>query len=406
MSRLRLLFVKESQNWPRSSGHDVHGYHMMQALAARGHDISLATIIPPTEQAVDGLRLDTVFSLAASQREPLRSEGPAARPTGTHPVWSSWQHRFTEYFGVLTEWAAALAAITARDRFDAVVVVARHLLPLLSAANNAIRVWYPADDPAWHHLSRVKLWKPGTWSEAKRSLVNGLYEHAFRSCIDRVWVVSPADRRAMRLMTACRAVDLVPNGVDAEYYRPGVKAELPASCVFWGRLDFGPNIDALSWFSRSIWPAVKAVHPAATFHLFGFNPTEAVRELARSPGVELHPDLPDLRAEVARRQVVVLPFISGGGIKNKLLEAAALGMPIVCTRRALSGTKGTPPVRPVMWPFAKEWVKVLGELWSDPAQRHDLGAAARRWVVANHSWDAAARTAESGLVKPMRRGAR
>ena len=48
---MKLLFVKQSQNWPRSSGHDVHGYHMMRALAARGHTISLATIVPPKPEA-------------------------------------------------------------------------------------------------------------------------------------------------------------------------------------------------------------------------------------------------------------------------------------------------------------------------------------------------------------------
>jgi hypothetical protein len=65
MTRLRLLFVKQSQSWPRSSGHDVHGFHMMQALAARGHAISLACALPPTEQALTGLKLEQVIDLRA-----------------------------------------------------------------------------------------------------------------------------------------------------------------------------------------------------------------------------------------------------------------------------------------------------------------------------------------------------
>ena len=72
MIRLRLLFVKQSQSWPRSSGHDVHGFHMMQALAARGLAVSLATIDPPTEKALEGLTLarplqprDIIFDPAA-----------------------------------------------------------------------------------------------------------------------------------------------------------------------------------------------------------------------------------------------------------------------------------------------------------------------------------------------------
>jgi glycosyltransferase involved in cell wall biosynthesis len=142
---------------------------------------------------------------------------------------------------------------------------------------------------------------------------------------------------------------------------------------------------------------VQAKSPAARFAVFGFNPTPAVRALAAAPGVELYPDLPDLRAEVSRRQVVVLPFVSGGGIKNKLLEAAALGMPIVCTRKALSGTKGNPSVRVAHSPA--EWGTALTNLWADDAARRSLGAEARQWVLEHHTWDAAARVAEAGLLR-------
>jgi glycosyltransferase involved in cell wall biosynthesis len=291
--------------------------------------------------------------------------------------------------------AVSLETVLERESFDAVIVVARHLLPLLAVVKSGTRVWYPADDPAWHHVTRLKLLQPRTWGEIRRAISNALFERAFRRCVDRVWVVSAADRRAMRMITGCRNVDLLPNGVDSEHYRPQPCETIPDSCCFWGRLDFGPNIDALSWFLRSVWPTVKAARPTAVFHLFGFNPTAEVRKLAESPGVALFPDLPDLRSEVARRQVVVLPFISGGGIKNKLLEAAALGMPIVCTPKALSGTKGEPAVKIANRP--RQWADALIGLWNDASARAVLGAAARQWVLANHTWEAAAGTAEAAL---------
>jgi glycosyltransferase involved in cell wall biosynthesis len=363
---------------------------MMAALAARGHAVSLATIHRPTPEALAGIPLTGLHDLAG--RGPGRNR------------LSAWQRRFADYFGVKDEWAAALAAILREEQFDAVVVVAPHLLPLLAGVRGPVRVWYPADDPAWHHLSRVRARDPRTWPGLKQAAAAGLYERAFRSCFDRVWVVSPTDRTAIRLVSGCRQVDLIPNGVDADHYRSGGEADLRDSCVFWGRLDFGPNVDALAWFLRRIWPAVKAATPGATFGVFGFNPTERVRELAAAPGVELHPDLPDLRAEVCRRMVVVLPFVSGGGIKNKLLEAAALGMPIVCTRWALSGAKGRPAVRGAGSPA--DWAAALAGLWGNADRRRELGAAARRWVLANHTWGAAARTAEVGILQSMSRDAR
>jgi len=377
---LKLLFVKESQNWPRSSGHDVHGFHMMKALADRGHAVSLATVAPPTDMALAGLPLESRYVL-----DPQKSQGSPLR-------FTALQRRFTSYFGVPDGLSHSLAKILEQGGFDAVVVVARHLLPLLRVVRNSVRVWYPADDPAWHHLSRLKLLKRETWGELKLAALNGLFERSFRASFDRIWVVSPTDRTAARLITGCREVDLIPNGVDAEYYRPGRCAELPRSAVFWGRLDFGPNVEALEWFLAQAWPSVRAAVPDARLDVFGFNPTDRVRKLAGTAGVSLFPDLPDLRDEVRRRQVVVLPFVSGGGIKNKLLEAAAMGMPIVASRWAMSGLKGQPAVT-----VAGDWAKSLRELWMDDTNRARLGRAARDWVTRHHTWNAAAATAEAGI---------
>ncbi len=385
MQPLRLLFIKESQSWPRSSGHDVHGYYLMQALASRGHAVSLATVVPPTDAALAGLPLASHHHLgtAASGKLPL----------------TAWQRRFANYYGVEESHGAALAAVLRTQTFDAVVLVSRHLLPLLSVVRGPVRVWYPADDPAWHHLSRVRFVQPRTWGETRTAGINVLYERAFRACYDRVWVVSSPDRAAIRLFSGCRKVDLLPNGVDADHYQPIEGATVPQSCVFWGRLDFDPNVDALAWFIRTVWPTVRAKLPAAKLALFGFNPREQVKQLAKTPGVELFADRSDLRPEVTTRQVVVLPFVSGGGIKNKLLEAAALGMPIVCTRWTLSGTRGTPAVQVCRTPA--DWANTLAMLWADPAARQNLGTAARAWVTKHHTWAAAASTAEAGIRQSL-----
>ncbi|MBY0513005.1 MAG: glycosyltransferase, partial [Gemmataceae bacterium] len=265
MTPLRLLFVKESQNWPRACGHDVHGAGMMVALAARGHAVELATLRRPTAEALAGIRLSGLHDL----------NGPPCR----FPGWTPLQRKLAGYFGVKDEWAAALAALVRQRDYDAVVVVASHLLPLLAAVRGPVRVWYPADDQAWQHLSRVRARDPRTWGGVRLAAINAVYERAFAGCLDRVWVVSPPDRTAVRLVTGRRQVDLIPNGVDADHYHPGGEPDRPCSCVFWGRLDFGPNVDALAWFLGRVWPAVRAATLAATLSVFGFNPTARVREL-------------------------------------------------------------------------------------------------------------------------------
>jgi glycosyltransferase involved in cell wall biosynthesis len=307
------------------------------------------------------------------------------------------QERFRSYWGIRPERIRQVGRLASEQGADAVVVVGLNVLPYLGAVAGPLRVWYAADEWAWHHLSQVRLTRPATWGDVKQALVKGLYERAYRSLLDRVWVVSEADRRAMRWVAGVRHIDVLPNGVDADHFAPAAGTELVRSCVFWGRLDFGPNVQALEWFCGRVWPAVRRQAPDARFTVYGFQPTDAVRALTGRDGIELIPDLPDLRPEIGRNQVVVLPFVSGGGIKNKLLEAASMGKAVVCTPRACGGLWADAPLPLVTARSVADWVTALTRLWSEAGERRRLGEAARRWVSENHTWKSAAQTALDGL---------
>jgi glycosyltransferase involved in cell wall biosynthesis len=392
---MRILFIKEALAWPRTSGHDVHCYHMMRALRELGHEISLATLRRPDPEAVRGLDLghaDVLDGEAAAG-----ANGAAALPL------SNLQERFRSYWGISPRHVRHVGRLALEQEADAVVVVGLSVLPYLGAVDGPLRVWYAADEWAWHHLSQVRLARPRTWGNVGQALVKGVYERAFRSRLDRVWVVSEADRRAMHWVAGVRDVDVLPNGVDADHYAPPAGgAEAGRSCVFWGRLDFGPNVQALEWFCGRVWPALRRKAPDARFTIYGFQPTDPVRALAGRAGVELIPDLPDLRAEIARHPVVVLPFVSGGGIKNKLLEAAGMGKAIVCTPRACGGLRGDGPPPLVTARTVADWVGAVTRLWSDEGGRRRLGDQARRWVIEHHTWRAAAQTALRGLEASLR----
>jgi glycosyltransferase involved in cell wall biosynthesis len=395
---MRLLFVKDSLSWPRSSGHDVHSFHMMQALARFGHEVGLLTAAEPASEAVAGLplRFRRVFP---KRGEP--SVGPeAGGGSPPHEPTFGWlQRKFQGYWGIDDNRVRAVGQAAADMSADGVVVVGLNVLPYLGAVGDRLRVWYAADEWFWHHTSQVRALKPHTWGELKQAAIKGLYERSYRSMLDRVWVVTDADRRAMRWVAGVRGIDVVPNGVDSEHYKPTDVPRRERSCTFWGRLDFGPNVQALEWFCGRVWPRVRAVHPDATFTVYGFGPTPPVRALAGRAGVELVPNLPDLRTAVAAHEVVVFPFVSGGGIKNKFLEAAAMGKPVVCSPVALNGLRNPEECGAAVCRAADEWVDALGALWADAARRTAAGAAARRWVIARHSWDAAAKTAVEGLEK-------
>lgn len=383
---LRLLFLKERMAWPRASGHDVHTFYMMQALARRGHAVVLATIDDPAPQAIEGCGLEQHVCFATRDEHASLPEISLTK----------WQEKFRSYWGVEPEAIRWLGGCAAEFGADAVIVSGLRVLPFVGALPPGTRaVWYAADEWVLHHASQVRLSAPGTWGELRQALHKGLYERAYRKRLDRVWAVTERDARAFRRFAGITAVDVLPNGVDAEHFAPGPEPRQEFSCVFWGRLDFGPNVQALEWFLGQVWPTVRARQPQARLDVFGFQPTPQVQALCGVAGVSLTPDIPDLRSDVRQRQVVVLPFVSGGGIKNKLLEAAALGMPILATPRTVEGLSGTPPIALARRP--EEFAAELLNLWADEARRCTLGPAAREWVARHHTWDAAAAVAERGL---------
>ena len=155
---MRLLFVKERMAWPRSSGHDVHTYHLMREMAAQGHAVALAAMapVPPEAVADGGFEAEYCFD---ERTPPVPSESD-------YPIaLSKVQEKFRGYWGVDPPRIRWVAAAAADFRADAVVVSGLNVLPYLGALPaDTKKVWYAADEWVWHHLSQVRPLRKSTWS--------------------------------------------------------------------------------------------------------------------------------------------------------------------------------------------------------------------------------------------------
>ncbi len=382
---MKLLFYKPSFSWPRSSGHDVHTYHLMRALGNLGASISLVTDIAPPAPAIDGLKLDKLIDLSHTELSHQKANSPV-RPL---------EERFRRYWGVTPDNLSRFLKAVRSDAFDAVIVSGLQVLPMFLSVNGPYRIWYAADEWCWHHLSQVQPGKFSTWSQLKEAAFKGLYERAYRKRVDAAWLVSKTDAQWMRVVAGIGEVEVLQNGVDAEYYTPQKRVEENESVVFWGRLDFGPNIQALEWFSENIWRQLRQTRPNARLTVMGFNPGPNIFALQKLGGIDVLPDVEDIREAIPRHAAVILPFISGGGIKNKLLEAAAMGKPIVATDRVVKGLQSHPPVRIANSPA--EWIAEITNLWDQPNTRYELGNSAREWVMREHDWTSVGKKAFNWL---------
>ena len=168
---MRILFVKDSLVWPRSSGHDVHTYSMMRAMGRLGHEVGLLTRAPVTADAVRGLEL--------AYRETFASAAPAR--CGGEIRLTCLQERFRSYWGIGTADIETVGAVAEDFGADAVAVVGLGVLPYLGAVRRAFRVWYAADEWAWHHLSQVQIAETLQLGESE----TGGREGAVRACLRR-----------------------------------------------------------------------------------------------------------------------------------------------------------------------------------------------------------------------------
>jgi glycosyltransferase involved in cell wall biosynthesis len=153
-----------------------------------------------------------------------------------------------------------------------------------------------------------------------------------------------------------------------------------------GTFTYRPNVDAALLLGREIFPLVRRAIPAARLLLVGHEPPDAVRALARERGVSLAGAVPDVRRAYERAAVAVAPLRAGGGTRLKILEAMALGRPVVSTRVGAEGLAVVDNEHLLLSDTPGEFGSSVARLLGDRPLRARLAANARRLVEARYDW--------------------
>jgi len=191
-------------------------------------------------------------------------------------------------------------------------------------------------------------------------------------------------------LDAAARVHAIDNGVDTEYFSPERDYSNPyptgsANLVFTGAMDYWANIDAVSFFADAVFPRIRQSMSEAHFVIVGSRPTPEVRALGERPGIKVTGSVPDVRPYLAHASGAVAPLRIARGVQNKVLEALAMGCPVVVTPQALDGLRDCAGMDWLVAEKAEPLAELALRLLTG-GERDQLGGQGRACVLQHYSW--------------------
>jgi sugar transferase (PEP-CTERM/EpsH1 system associated) len=233
---------------------------------------------------------------------------------------------------------------------------------------------------------------PMGWVHRREARLLADYENGVGRWADINLFVSEAEaalfrQRAGLSVAHVRAVD---NGIDWARFDPAsfprIDGHAAPMLVFTGQMDYRPNVEAVNYFARRTFPAIRAKHPTALFAIVGRDPTPQVQELAKLKNVIVTGEVPDVRPWLAAAAVVVAPLDIARGIQNKVLEAMAMARPVVASPAAFEGIDAIPGEHLVV-AHGYDMANAVSHLLTHPEEGEVMGQAARAHVIGRYDWE-------------------
>lgn len=394
---MRILWVKAGKLLPVDTGGKIRSYNLLRQLSAQ-HELVLLSYY--------GGQPD------ANYDDEIRACLPNAVPMHTGiPDASAW-HYATRLLSrapyAVAKFSAprvsrAVAEHLSGGRFDVAVC------DFLSASLNFPRTSATPTVLFQHNVESV-LWRRQAAHErnlAKRAAFSveavkmARYERAAVRRFAHVIAVSDRDRDVMSTMVEASRITVVPTGVDVRQYQPAAAFRATQPLVmFLGSMDWEANADAVEYFCRDIWPAVRSAVPSARFRIVGRNPGPRVRALA-SDSVDVTGTVASVIDHLKDAAVFAVPLRIGGGTRLKIFEAMAAGRAVVSTSIGAEGLDVRDGRDIVLADSATAFAEAVVRLLRDDDRRRQFEVAAAS-TAARHDWPAIAQAFTAVLGRVVR----
>lgn len=382
---LEVLFLSAWYPFPPDNGSKLRVYHLLRSLGEY-HNVDLlsfafATARPDDADLYAGIcrrvqcvtrdpnaRSRLVRSLRFLSPQPISTLPiPAMRAQVRHAL------RDTQYDAVIASTGTMATYALSASKGTAMV---------LEEHNSFSRWMHDRHRDAQGRLTRVQTWI--SWQKT-RAYESRLFPH-----FDLITMVSRLDSEVAQglLRRDHPPVQVVANGVDCQHNRPGLALPHPDTLVYNGAMTYSANHDAMRYFLADVYPFIRQDVPAAKLTITGSTTGVDLDGLALDGSVHLSGYVDDIRPVIAESQVCVVPLRQGSGTRLKILEAMALGTPVVSTSKGAEGLNVVDGEHLLIADEPRAFAHATVRLLRDEPLRQRLTQNARRLVELRYDWRA------------------
>ena len=394
---MRILFITEQIPYPLDTGGNVRTFHILSSLVTR-HDVELLATIrePENPQATEilGRMCKKLHVITLRKRSLLREALLAAKLTFFGGSILLDRHRHPEVSRVIRQIFTGKKKHSGELHEDSIdAVYFNHL----DAANYS--------DLIPKNIVRV-LDQHNVVSSQVQSLQNSDMAWYRRAILRREFQVlqkiEPKLCNEMTLCLACSGVDAnslrslgviapiaeVPNGVDtSEFSMNSNHSKRAHEIIFVGTMDYLPCDQGMWYFLNSILPLIHAVYSDLHVKVIGRNPSRRIREFAsRDHRIHVSGRVDDVRPHVRNAKVCIVPLLSGSGTRLKILEAFALGTPVVSTTIGAEGLAATHGKHILVSDSVAGFAQYVLDLVRDEMKAAAIANEARKLVEHLYDW--------------------
>lgn len=380
--RGRALLLCHRIPYPPDKGDKIRSWRLLGALAER-FDVALGAFVDDPEDWRHAAFLQercAALCLLPAKRRPGALQGARALAQGLPLSFAT--HRSTRMLRFVAEQRARGLALE--------VAYSGQVAGLLDGAEApVITDLGDVDSAKWVAYARARR-GPMRWVYAREARLVARAEAA-ATHRGRTFLVTPEEAAILRRHAdvSPSAIDHYRNGVNTESFAPGAAPSAldGPEIVLTGAMDYAPNAEAARFFADEVLPLVRAVAPNVRFGVVGARPTPKVRALA-SDAVLVTGRVPDVRPYLEAARVAVAPLAVARGVQNKVLEAMAMGTPVVASPGAATGTGARHDEHLLVAQGAQATSEAVLRLLREPALARRLAQAARAKVAAEDDWSA------------------